>query len=791
MMKPTIYLSMILCLWIGITSIPVSAQTFPFRKDTEMFTPLEWQPKLRNFPSDANNNYVTDSLENIPTGAADVLVYLNKTPRASTLASLRAYGVLGFRAKYISIVKLRKVPVDSLLALGQHPDVAMVDVDWPVYPTLDVSTKAMKVYSSTEYANNLEDKCPGSDGTGVGIAIIDTGVDDGQHESLPGSKFVGGYNVFTQLEGNPDDDIGHGTHVASTALGIGNGTTNKGVAPGANLIDIKVFSATQNPTTSQIIDGVEKCIQRRYDWGIKVINMSLGQGCSPTTCWSGNGDDALSYVVNRAVYYGMNVVVSAGNCGATPSSVICGNGPANRVGIPGTARDAITVANADDMGTVSRADDDIFPTSAIGILLNGDPKLDVAAYGTNILAAQHNTVSGYLNATGTSMAAPHVAGLAAIIHQATPGVTPSGVKQLLIQTVEDRGATGWDNRWGHGLVDAYATMDALKNTSGTDLKFNVYCGQSGNPTWWDSPDLYPANPAIQDGVPNTIHAEITNCGTQDAHNFSVRIGIYNFSNSDPDYFICQVPVSFLAAGNTITVMCNWTPSISTVGTVHACLKSEIVYAHDTDFSNNCAQHNVDITRTVNNIADFQFEVRNNQAQPIQVIIDPILQAGLDREWNFKFSKLNFFMEEGVPPEIVTVQATKLPASTANFDTATVHVPIIAVLTKTTGNFSEGDTVNIGGVTLQAVDGTTGLEDKWPLSDALKIAPTGDAGMYLVTHGFEDFGVHAVKVLDLQGRVVKTFGVRGEGSYLLDVSALADGLYLLQTDGSRGVKFVKW
>jgi hypothetical protein len=364
---------------------------------------------------------------------------------------------------------------------------------------------------------------------------------------------------------------------------------------------------------NSILMGIEKCIQRRTDWNIGVANMSLG-GCAAS-----NGSDSLSQAVNRMVMAGIVAVVAMGN---TPN---CGD-PNNlaQVNSPAAADYAISVAASDDHGQINRTLSTFATFSYTGPRLDdGDTDLsdelkpDVAAPGVNIHSAQFNTVSGYIDKSGTSQATPHVAGLAALILQQVPSMTPFAVRQLIRDTAERRGThplagfPGWDSFWGWGLVDGYAALNQLATTLKTDLLF-LQNTSSPDPQNWLSADLFPVDPNVSEGVPNTIQANIHNNGPNPASNFQVRIGIYAFSNGDLDYNICNVNVPGpLAAGATMTLNCPWTPSISGAppGVVHACLKAQIVTPFDTDYSNNNAQHNVNIQQT-HSPATFRMRVVN-------------------------------------------------------------------------------------------------------------------------------------------------------------------------------------
>ncbi|MEU3986711.1 S8 family serine peptidase [Streptomyces sp. NPDC026672] len=253
----------------------------------------------------------------------------------------------------------------------------------------------------------------GGTGTGVRVAVLDSGVDP-THPDLAGRitasrSFVPGEDVV--------DRNGHGTHTASTVAGTGaaSGGTERGVAPGADLLVGKVLADSGSGPISGIIAGMEWAARTEH---AKVINMSLG-----TPAWH-TQDDPLSQAVNRlSAETGALFVIAAGNAG---------NGPYN-VSAPGTADAALTVGAVD-------ASDHLADFSSAGPRLNDDAlKPDLTAPGVDVLAARSQYMNDggegfYRSDSGTSMAAPHVAGAAALLAQKHPGWTGQQLKDALMGT---------------------------------------------------------------------------------------------------------------------------------------------------------------------------------------------------------------------------------------------------------------------------------------------------------------------------------------------------------------------
>jgi subtilisin family serine protease len=253
----------------------------------------------------------------------------------------------------------------------------------------------------------------GFDGTGVDVAVLDTGADT-THPDLTG-KVVAEQNFTT--EATPVDNNGHGTHVAATVAGTGQGSggLRKGVAPGARLLNGKVLEASGSGQVSWAIDAMEWAAAN----GAEVITMSLQAGFS-------DGTDPFSQAVNElTASEGILFTIAAGNAGSASQTVT----------VPGTASSALTV------GAVDKSDV-LAGFSGRGPRL-GDYaiKPDVTAPGVGIIAARAaGTSLGtpvdalYTSLDGTSMATPHVAGAAAILKQEFPGWTPAQIKGALVST---------------------------------------------------------------------------------------------------------------------------------------------------------------------------------------------------------------------------------------------------------------------------------------------------------------------------------------------------------------------
>jgi serine protease AprX len=285
---------------------------------------------------------------------------------------------------------------------------------------------------------------PGVTGKGIGIAIVDSGI--ALHSALKDSslknKVVANVSFVT---GDPstDDAYGHGTHVAGIIAGqAGPSVTNLydgGIAPGAQLVNVRVLGADGRGFTSDVIAGIDWVIENRALYNIRVMNLSLGHPVGESCV-----TDPLCEAVARAVGAGIVVVAAAGNDGRTE------NGQRILGGItsPGNSPFAITVGALNTWGTSDRSDDTVTDYSSRGpTKFDLTVKPDLAAPGNRIVSLEANHgyladhypvlhragtgTNAYMQLSGTSMAAPIVTGAAALLLQGTPSLGTAQVKIAL------------------------------------------------------------------------------------------------------------------------------------------------------------------------------------------------------------------------------------------------------------------------------------------------------------------------------------------------------------------------
>ena len=343
-------------------------------------------------------------------------------------------------------------------AIEKLPYVLRVHPDLPVTSAVSSAGLAPGVDSGVALIRADEVwRSLGARGAGVTVAILDTGVDY-LHPALgegfgPGFKVMGGYD-FVNGDADPMDDSGHGTHVAGIIAA--NSADLSGVAPDASLIAYKVLDRNGGGWTSDVLAGIERTVDPNGDGDLSdhvaVANMSLGG--------PGYSDDAKSRAVDSAVSAGVVFVVAAGNLGSFQS-----------VSSPGTADAAITVGATNFQDALAPFSSKGPPAARYGI------KPDVVAPGVDVRSAKAG--GGTLVASGTSMAAPHVAGAAALLRALHPEWTPSEVKSALVTTAapvaEEVMAAG------AGRIDAFRAATLTTRILPEHLAFGVINGNA--PAW--------------------------------------------------------------------------------------------------------------------------------------------------------------------------------------------------------------------------------------------------------------------------------------------------------------------
>jgi serine protease AprX len=382
------------------------------------------------------------------------------------------------------------LPAGAVAALAQANPVRWVSLNSPMNDTATEcascinTSRLSNAYIKTIGADQVWNQAPYLQGQGIGVAVVDSGVNPQQDLYTP----MGVPRLVASVAFNDDynrtvyDGYGHGSHVAGIIGGNGSRSSGKyiGVAPMVNLINVKVSNDNGGSNTSNVIKGLQWINDNRSRYNIRVVNMSLNSAVPES--YNTNPIDAAVEILwfNKVV-----VVVSSGNNGK------------NALFPPANDPFVITVGAADDRGTPDTSDDVLAPYSGSGVTADGISKPDLVAPGTNIVslmanpnapmvvAHQDHVVDGsYFRMSGTSMAAPMVAGAVALLLQDEPNLTPDQVKYRLMATARP---FGQQKQAGAGYLNVYATIRGTTTQSantGTAASRMLTTGSS--PIAWNS-----------------------------------------------------------------------------------------------------------------------------------------------------------------------------------------------------------------------------------------------------------------------------------------------------------------
>jgi subtilisin family serine protease len=374
-----------------------------------------------------------------------VLIGFHQPPGQAELNAVQqGGGKVTSRFRLINSVAA-EIPANAVAGLAKNPLVKIVEPDMEVMADEYGNDWGIaRIGSRLVHEGNVAPEIGPLAGAGVRVAVIDTGIDY-NHPDLA-AVYAGGYD-FVNNDPDPYDDQYHGTHCAGTIAASLNGFGVVGVAPEASLYGLKVLSSTGSGSYSYVISALDWCVANQ----IQVASLSLGS--------SGDPGSQVRDAFNRAYNAGIVVVSSAGNSGAGTDTV----------GYPAKYDSVIAV------GSTTQSD------SRSSFSSTG-PAVEVAAPGSSILSTYPGNSYAYLS--GTSMACPHVSGVAALLLSGGVadangnGQVNDDVRLALQVTAEDLGPTGRDNDFGFGLVDAAA---AVALTAGGDGGGGGGDGGGGDP----------------------------------------------------------------------------------------------------------------------------------------------------------------------------------------------------------------------------------------------------------------------------------------------------------------------
>ncbi|HET6934545.1 MAG TPA: S8 family peptidase [Candidatus Angelobacter sp.] len=438
------------------------------------------------------------------------------------------------------------VDYNGIVQLSNQPDVEYISKDRTLTPFL--SNAAAAVNAPAAWKSNYT-------GTGIGVAVIDSGVnshpDLNTNSLLPLSRVV--YNQsFVPGNSSASDQYGHGTHIAGLIAGNGVSSTGliyshtfKGIAPNANIVNLRVLDASGSATDSTVIAAIAKAINLKSTYNIRVINLSLGRGV-----FESYRLDPLCQAVEKAWKSGIVVVVAAGNSGRYLATSGYGT-----ITSPANDPYVLTVGSMKPMGTPDRTDDLIASYSSKGptavdhvvkpdvvapgnllistetsgtALYQGEPQ-NLVPYSYYIYGGSSSPSTQYFTLSGTSMAAGVVSGVVADLLQARPQMTPDQVKARLMKTAyktfpqtssvyDPTTGITYTSQYdiftvGAGYVDVAAALASSDLASGTAMSptahfdpntGDVYLTEDPSSVWgssstWSGPAVWGSSQFVNNG----------------------------------------------------------------------------------------------------------------------------------------------------------------------------------------------------------------------------------------------------------------------------------------------------
>ena len=399
-----------------------------------------------------------------PQEKVKVIVWINdKKPTDS----FKKIGRVKYQYNIISAVAM-EIPVSELENLARESNVEKIVLDRMVSAFRLDSIPLIKAdNASSSFSVN---------GTSINISIIDTGIFNHTEFQSPNriikqkcycSSGTGRSTPCcppgnTNTSDNATDDSGHGTHCAGIAAGKGDGN-GQGVAANASLFIVKVLDSSGSGYSSDVVAGIDWAVSNES----QVISLSLGSYLGSQNCY----DSPVSEAVDNATKLGVVVIVAAGNAGYSTPNITA----------PACAKRVITVGATND-------NDQIASFSSGGPTKDNRTKPDLTAPGVGIVSTKPSDITlsdctaqgeNYMTCSGTSMATPHVAGVAALLIQKFNQINgyypnPDRVKSILITAVNTTGMNAADyeqrnNVYGSGRIDAYEALRIINFTTNTTI----------------------------------------------------------------------------------------------------------------------------------------------------------------------------------------------------------------------------------------------------------------------------------------------------------------------------------
>ena len=412
-------------------------------------------------PSASHYDYLDEN------GKISVIVNFDHTPTLADQIMLETQFEFETQFRYWLIDSIAgRIELTKITELVKLSEVVFIELDG----RLEIAMNDVKpahgvdlVWADTGYT-----------GAGSAVAIIDTGI-DGNHSGLDDldddnstndAKIIGFYDAVNSpeltngTEVQAYDDQGHGTHCAGITAGTGAPTYEYiGVAPQANLVGVKVLDAGGSGSYATVMAGMQWTVDMRHIFNIRAASMSLGgPGLSE---WTSSEEESVNRMANEMMRAGIALFIAAGNSAISA-----------QIGTPGSAEDVITVGALDK-------DTGIAVYSSQGPTEEGRIKPNIAFVGSSVMAPDYNTGTGYTAKSGTSMATPGAAGVAALMYQANPDLSPFDVRNIMQETATYRRCeymlknepcaedlipkNRQNNVYGHGHVNSQPSVEEAAN----------------------------------------------------------------------------------------------------------------------------------------------------------------------------------------------------------------------------------------------------------------------------------------------------------------------------------------
>jgi len=419
---------------------------------------------LMAMPTFAVSQKISNDLgNNSSAGQVDVIVQFDQTPTAAYHQKVLNRG--GTIKRQLGSFKgaAYTMPASALADLSTDPNVVYISPDRPLKststgnPAIILDRHLASINVSTAWNMGLS-------GVGIGVAIIDSGISPVADLTTGAYRIIYNHDFVNDAAGSSElttanDLYGHGTHVAGIIAGGGAESsasndvyTFKGIAPGVNLLNLRVLDQNGAGTDSQVIAAIQSAISLKNTYNIRVINLSLGR-----PVYESYKLDPLCQAVEQAWKAGIFVAVAAGNYGRDNAAGTEGYGT---ITAPGNDPYVMTVGAVNTMGSPNQSA--VLPTtySSKGpTIIDHIAKPDIVAPGNQIISlytpgdtldalypsneipySLYQTNGGatssayYYTLSGTSMATPMVSGTAALAIQANPSITPDQIKAMLMQS---------------------------------------------------------------------------------------------------------------------------------------------------------------------------------------------------------------------------------------------------------------------------------------------------------------------------------------------------------------------